>query len=46
MQIEQLASVWKEVMSGVVFEISIGSLVAHLLHLLANIVLSKEGKKD
>jgi len=42
MQIEQIALVWKEVMADVVFEISVGSLVAHLLHLLSNIVLSKE----
>lgn len=42
MQIEQIASIWKEVMSDTVFEISIGALVAHLLHLLSNIVLAKE----
>ncbi|KAI6171437.1 hypothetical protein M3Y97_01044300 [Aphelenchoides bicaudatus] len=42
MQIEQLAKVWREVMSGVVYELSIGSLVAHLLHLLSNTVLQKE----
>jgi hypothetical protein len=42
LQIEQLASVWKEVMSNVVFELSIGSLVAHLLHLLSNAVIVKE----
>ena len=44
MQIEQLSSVWKDVMSGVVFEISIGSLIAHLLERLSKIVLDKVGE--
>ncbi|KAI6229608.1 hypothetical protein M3Y95_00548900 [Aphelenchoides besseyi] len=42
MHLEQLHSVWKEVMSDVVFELTMGTLVAHFLSLLAKIVLSKE----
>ncbi|KAI6233811.1 hypothetical protein M3Y99_00872400 [Aphelenchoides fujianensis] len=42
MHLDQLHSVWKEVMSDIVFELTMGTLVAHLLGLLAKLILSKE----